>query len=340
MGHAEDEDALPPTAHFTYWKQNSASRIGRFYVSAKWQQRVQWVDVQLPPVDSDHQAVTLNRSDPQKYRKKNQRRPAYPIRSTYPDKVLLDLLTEMAERGIGQTSGVQHWDGILRQILEAIRTVAKRDKQRRQQVTKRLHSQTRSSLITRQQLIQAATNDLKAAAQHRMGERLEDTAEAMRLKFKRWSNWERDQTVTNIRASNGPEFPAITSILDRFAIEWSAIQGQRHSDFTGEDELRAALHDFVEIPECRKVRPEDNDFLMAEITTTEIAEAIESLSRHKATGEDGLNNDFYKDAGGVQPCSLNALNIRRVDRDSIWLLFPNRGVKPNITPSQSFVSGS
>ncbi|KAE9101583.1 hypothetical protein PF005_g14691 [Phytophthora fragariae] len=299
MGHAEDEGALPPTAHFTYWKQNSASRIDRFYVSANWQQQVQWVDVQLPPVDSDHQAVTLHLSGQRKHPNKSQRRPSYPIRSTYPDKVLLDLLTEITRRGVGQRRGVQCWDESLNLISEAIANVSKREKQRRQRVTQRIQRQTRANLITRQQLIRAATDDLKAAAQIRLGANLDNTTEQIRLKFKRWSDWERDQSVTNIRAANGPDYPNTMPISDRFAIEWSTIQGQRHSDFTDSEQLRAALHDFVKIPEKRKVRPEDNYDLMREITTTEIATAIESLSRQKAVGEDGLNNDFYKDAGGI-----------------------------------------
>lgn len=51
----------------------------------------------------------------------------------------------------------------------------------------------------------------------------------------------------------------------------------------------------MKIPEARRLKPEQNIGLMAEITEEGVIQSIADLNRHKAAGGDGLNNDFFKE---------------------------------------------
>ncbi|OWZ16004.1 reverse transcriptase [Phytophthora megakarya] len=60
-----------------------------------------------------------------------------------------------------------------------------------------------------------------------------------------------------------------------------------------------AVAHYVRIPtECR-VSKAENTSLLAPITEDDILVAVRGLSRRKAGGEDGLNNDFYADYADV-----------------------------------------
>ena len=62
-GVTDDDEVLAPTDFFTYWGPNTASRIDRFYVPQSWAAVVQWVSVDEPNVQSDHQRVRLHLHD-------------------------------------------------------------------------------------------------------------------------------------------------------------------------------------------------------------------------------------------------------------------------------------
>ena len=49
------------------------------------------------------------------------------------------------------------------------------------------------------------------------------------------------------------------------------------------------------MPTERMLTQNDNELLMEPFSLAEVLQAIASLSRHKAAGEDGLSNDFIKD---------------------------------------------
>lgn len=85
---------------------------------------------------------------------------------------------------------------------------------------------------------------------------------------------------------------------DKFASEWSPLLSSIHRQVPLE-ELPAAFKAFVKIPEERFLTANDNQDLLADFTESEVLEAVAALSRQKAAGPDGLNNDFYKDTGAL-----------------------------------------
>lgn len=116
----------------------------------------------------------------------------------------------------------------------------------------------------------------------------------MRWLYKQTAVWERDHTVSQINPSAGIEFDDKDSIPDRFAKVWRTIIDNRHNTLTAA-QMKTAVEQFATIPLGRQVREEYNHSLMAPITEEGGQIAVAALHRHKAAGEDGMNNDFYID---------------------------------------------
>lgn len=60
-------------------------------------------------------------------------------------------------------------------------------------------------------------------------------------------------------------------------------------------QLADAFDKLVKVPHNRRVAPEWNQGLTAQMTEAEVEGEIKSLQRLKASGPDGLSNDFFKD---------------------------------------------
>ena len=159
---------------------------------------------------------------------------------------------------------------------------------------------------TRRQWIEAEREDRRIQHLLRLGSRLERTSEALRGLYKSVSNWERDNTVSDIRQIHGRSFTRGDSIADKFASEWMPILGISHRSVPLAS-LEQAFTDFVSIPVVSRVTPVENERLMSPIAETEVLAAITVISRHKAPGTDGLNNDFYKDTMSVMVPALTAV---------------------------------
>ena len=56
---------------------------------------------------------------------------------------------------------------------------------------------------------------------------LERTTEQLRWSFKRVSNWESDQTITDLRPENALPFRREMTLADKFASEWKPISASR-----------------------------------------------------------------------------------------------------------------
>ncbi|KAE9016290.1 hypothetical protein PR003_g4032 [Phytophthora rubi] len=173
--------------------------------------------------------------------------------------------------------------------------------------------QNRAQAFTRHELFRVTEADVKEEHLIRIGQRLERTTEQLRWSFKRVSNWERDQTITEIRNVNGKPFTREMTTADRFGSEWEPILGHDHSTVKSAD-LEAELDKFVRIPDDRRVTQQQNAGLMSEITTDDVVQAIAALNRHKAAGPDG----YYlgKAKGGI--ISKYTVPIVVCDTQFLW----------------------
>ena len=297
--HAEDEEADDCVDHFTYWEGESASRIDRFYVSQRWADLVLWLAVRTPPQASDHQEVELHLRVRQRPTSTLYRRPvSYPIQTHQPERVRSDLIAEMDGWAVSPTTTVRQWDSAVEACKHCIKTVRKRERQRRARFKKRVSRRDRRQLLTRPQWISANMEDHRLEHLVRLGQSLERTTARLRWSFKRVADWERDQTVTNIARIHGPSFGRHMSIADKFASEWSPVLSVVHR-VEPLAELPRAMLDFVSVPNDRLISTAANNGLMVDVTENEVLQAITELSRHKASGPDGLNNDFYKDTSAL-----------------------------------------
>lgn len=147
---------------------------------------------------------------------------------------------------------------------------------------------------TRVQLLQTLVADLREHSQVRIVDRLERTPEQIRWLFKKTAVWERDQSVSRILPPQGEHFGETLQIPERFSRVGAPIMRERHSKLDPE-EMERAVAKFAVIPDERKVRAEDNQQLLAEITEADLLAAAKALEHRKAVDEDGLNNDFYRD---------------------------------------------
>ena len=294
ISHPDDILEWEPSTHFTYWAGSAASRIDRFYVSNTWGDRVQWLEATLFPTASDHQQVTLHISlgkcDRHRYFSKVQ----YPIRCANQESTVAELIEFLTDRGINELSSVLTWDDGVRHVRRGIKIIARRLKQRRTRHIHKLRRRARRPLGTRQAWHEVQTEDQQEAHLSRVGHLLHRTTDQLRTKFKRVSDWERDQRVTAIRKIHGSKFPVGCSIADKFGLEWDPVLGRCHRTVP-KSALRTALHHFVTLSADRTVTIAENRALMAVITEAEVVLAILALSRHKAPVTDGSRNDFYKD---------------------------------------------
>jgi hypothetical protein len=218
----------------------------------------------------------------------------YPIRTANPARLHAELQSELAEANVGERVTAATWDTTAKTCLECIARIEKRDTKRRNAVIHKLNAQNRAHLFTRRDLMEATAVDIREEHLIRMGQRLERTTDQLRWRFKRISNWEKDQTIEEIQQINGSPFTRAMSISNCFASEWRTIFGAIHNALAG-DELEREFDDFVSIPPERRLSDAQNADLIQPITSEEVIQAIAALSRHKAAGGDGLNNDFFKD---------------------------------------------
>jgi exonuclease III len=293
----DDADSVDPTEFYTWWGPNAASRIDRFYVPLHWTSTVQWVLVEEPAAQSDHQKVQMHfLGETSRSRAKRRRRGVtYPIKTAHPDKIHQKLMQELVEAGVGRNTSTTSWDETTIECVQCIHRVAEEEAQRRRGLVRKIKAQNRAHLMTRRELLEENIADQQDEYLVRMGQRLERTRDQLRWSFKRVSNWEQDQTITEIHQLHGKKFTRGMSIANRFKSEWQSILGQTHNEYA-QPELEQKIDKFVEIPESRKISQQQNDSLMCEITEDEVIEAVTALNRNKAAGADGLNNDFFKDA--------------------------------------------
>jgi exonuclease III len=284
------------TQYFTYWGPDSASRIDRFYVPQQWTKEVHWVEVLEPAAASDHQCVRLHlhRMSNNGKRHRAPRGGTYPIRTAQPDRVVNEIIEDLADIGVGFRVTAKTWDQTAAECTTCIRRKAKEDTTRRKKAVHRLNAQNRAHLLTRRELLRVSEADSREEHLVRIGQRLERTTRQLRWQFKRVSNWESDQTITGLDCINGEPFQREMSIADKFKSEWKPILGKVHSAVPG-DKLESEFDSFVQVPASRRVTQKQNTELMETITTAEVIKAISDLNRHKAAGPDGLNNDFFKD---------------------------------------------
>jgi exonuclease III len=295
-----DAGTPPPTQFYTCWGPDSASRIDRFYVPQTWTAEVQRVVVTEPDGASDHQRVCFHWRDigTGKEAGRRHRRLQYPIRSAHPEQTIQELVDELIDEGVVREVTAATWDTALGNSVQCVKRGAWNLKQRREAYKHRVNEQHRAHLLTRRELLRENEADLREEMLIRVGQKLERPTDQLRWDFKRVSNWEKDQTVAVIRCINGAPFSREMTIATKFSSKWKPILGVVHST-VADEHLESKFDEFVTIPPARRISDQQNLDLMREITEDEVIQAVVSLKRHKAAGEDELNNDFYKDTQAV-----------------------------------------
>ena len=72
--------------------------------------------------------------------------------------------------------------------------------------------------------------------------------------------------------------------------------------------LSVKLRAFVTIPPEQRLRSGDNERMLRPYTDAKVLEAITGLGRHKSTGPDGMNNDYYKDTAALMVPALVSIS--------------------------------
>lgn len=132
------------------------------------------------------------------------------------------------------------------------------------------------------------------------------TSENARRLFKRSSEWQRDQHISNIQPSPGHFYADEMPTEERMASEWNHVFGASHATIDP-NQLGEEFTRFVKIPATSRLQPGDVEALLAPISESETVAAIAQLPRFKAGGTTGLNHDFFKDIAAELTPSLTNL---------------------------------
>ena len=134
--------------------------------------------------------------------------------------------------------------------------------------------------------MQSKQDELRTAQTVRKGLQLERTMGSLRWKFKRASNWERDQSISGLQQINGLPFRTGNTVANYFASEWRPVLSTTHHTVPA-SALHHALKDHITVPAERILFASDNALLLVETTLGEVPVVITALNRHKAAGQTG-----------------------------------------------------
>ena len=121
----------------------------------------------------------------------------------------------------------------------------------------------------RKKLLQTIEEEHRLAQTVRLGLRLDRTFDSLRWQFKRFSNWEKDQTISILKLINGQAFRNWDTIDNQFAFEWRPILCQSHRTVPS-TAMRQALYDFVTIPTERMLTQNENELFMEPFSLAEV----------------------------------------------------------------------
>ncbi|POM64701.1 Hypothetical protein PHPALM_19739 [Phytophthora palmivora] len=263
-----DEDDHDPLQFFTYWSQNGASRIDRFYPTNQQTTQI---------------TVTLDWSLLQDESLQLQQQPE------------LDTLSN--QDGLNECKAgnpIESWDEAVKRIQILLHQAHDADTRQSTRYFDNLRAATRLKRNSREEILYAARSTARLKAARSFGKHFQPTAENTRYLFKRNSNWQRDQTVSEIKPSAGHFYKDDYPVGERMASEWSHVFGETHAT-TDSSRREKIFHKFVHIPEKRKLTQEEAKDLVKPISVGETLDAIQHLQCNKARGTTGLNHDIYKD---------------------------------------------
>ena len=182
----------------------------------------------------------------------------YTIRNPTPTRVHDELLTELIRRGAGRNVTARTWDKTVLDCSARIRQISKKEAQRACRIRQRTQAQARKHQLTINKLFQTIEEELRLAQTIQLGLRLDRTFDSLRWQFKRFSNWEKDQTISILKLINGQAFRNWDTLANQFASEWRPILCQSHRTVPS-TAMRQALHDFVTMPTERMPTQNDNE---------------------------------------------------------------------------------
>ncbi|KAF1781546.1 hypothetical protein GQ600_27147 [Phytophthora cactorum] len=164
------------------------------------------------------------------------RRVSYPIRTSQPDRVRLELLEELISVGVRKNESARTWDRAAVKCIGSIREVRRRGQRR----ASKYAAKTRAHLLTRDEVIGANMEKLRAEKAFCMGQNVERTADRADLRLGEGPDCNEHTSI------NGAAFGRNMSTVDKFASEWKPILDQRHSKIARED-LAEEFDAFVSI---------------------------------------------------------------------------------------------
>lgn len=177
MEHPLEESLSDPRDQYTFWAGETASRIDRCYVPTAWSDQVQWVWPSLPPVESDHQQVTVHfRFRDRSMQPRRAPTVAYPIRSESQDRMVSELLTALHSAQVGREAAAHSWDDHVKRSVSVISHVARRSKQQVRRYARKLKARERCDLVFRRQWVENAREDHRIHHLMRLGSKMERTA--------------------------------------------------------------------------------------------------------------------------------------------------------------------
>ncbi|EEY63371.1 uncharacterized protein PITG_15084 [Phytophthora infestans T30-4] len=196
-------------------------------------------------------------------------------------------------------------NGAITEIQQLLQQVRKTDQRPSEHYYKKLKAETRVPRTTRGEILADNSRQARKGAARSFGARRKGGDDETRRFFKRNSEWQRDQSITDIQASAGHFYSDDYPIAERMASEWSHIFGESHADSNQGSFMM--MEQFMNIPPQQRLTPTEEADRMTPITETETKLAIDHLNRHKTRGTTGLNHEFYKDFAEMMIPSLTKL---------------------------------
>ncbi|POM77575.1 Hypothetical protein PHPALM_5024 [Phytophthora palmivora] len=185
--HAEEDSVPDPLSHFSFWRDHSASRINRFYLSNNIAGVMQRVEACPPVSKSDHQEVRvwLTLQNPRRTRSN---RSNYPIQTASPDWVNQQIrkrLQKLKAVFQQQSCPAQAWDTFATRISVILREVARQDSDRTSVYFNNLMASLNHQHKHRYDYRQTYNNARTRQSQNVFGRMLQPTLTNLKRFFKR-----------------------------------------------------------------------------------------------------------------------------------------------------------
>lgn len=142
---------------------------------------------------------------------------------------------------------------------------------------------------------------------------------------------ESDRTITQVKSEHGDLLVSYKDINQRFQQFYEELYSSR----TSAD--NSVINNFLDGCDLPTLEQQDQDFLNADLSISEIQETIKSTKNNKTPGPDGLPNEFYKEFSDLlSPYLLKMYTQAKEDgtlppslNEAIITVLPKKGKDPS-----------